>query len=301
MLQRHPPRAEEHDSKRDGATTVVETGMVGSMQELRIQTVTKNQDFDERIRALQSRLACVDMARGVEAADREAQLKRIRESVAADIEGVDGTLSAAIQSTHDELELRGVEPIRVDLASLVKVEQATYRVEVRHREEELSGPLVRRMLSERQAFEIDNTKVRAREKRLVGRFEAWEAATVLRHQEEAEDRFERFCALREAIAEAMAREDRSEEELQVWLANSLLATSSKIAGVRDARVAGDEFSLATMADSMQTIQQSVLENFGAEPDGEDDDEDEDSAAEELDAAVSGPADAETESRGEQHA
>jgi hypothetical protein len=248
--------------------------MVGSMQELRIQTVTKNKDFDERIRALRSRLARVDVARGEEADARDAQLAAIRSGIEADVTGIDASLSESIQATHDKLEVDGVEPIRVDLAALIKIEQEAYNVTVPKREEELSGPLVRRMLSERQAFEIDNTKVRAREKRIVTRFEAWEAATTLRHREEADDRFERFCALREAIAEAMALEDRSEEELQVWLANSLLATSSKIAGVRDGRVAGDEFSLATMADSMQTIQRSVLDNFGAEEDSEDEEDDE---------------------------
>lgn len=254
--------------------------MVGSMQELRIQTVTKNKEFDERARALQVRLDAVDAARDHEREQQGIQLDAVRAVIAAELGRVDEALSLAIGSTHDTLAAEGVAPINADAGRLDALEKRVYGEEVPSREEALSGPLVRRMLAERQGFEIDQTKVRAREARIVGRFERWDSETRLRHSEEAEDRFGQFARLAEAMAEALSREARSEEELQVWLATVLGELGGQLEGVRDARVAGDERSLDRMASSMETVQRSVLENFGAEGD-DDDGESEDGDQEEA--------------------
>ncbi|KAA0149828.1 hypothetical protein FNF29_05653 [Cafeteria roenbergensis] len=268
-VARHPPPAEEHESKRDVAAHQTERGMVGSMQELRIQTVTKNKEFDERVRALQVRLGAVETARESEREQRDLQLEAVRAGIAEELGRVDEALSLAIGSTHDTLAAEGVAPINADADRLAALEQRVYGEEVPSREEALSGPLVRRMLAERQGFEIDRTKVRAREARIVGRFESWDSETRLRHSEEAQDRFLQFSRLAEAMAEALAGEARSEEELQVWLATVLGELDGQLEGVRDARVAGDERSLDRMASSMETVQRSVLENFGAEDSDED--------------------------------
>jgi len=272
--QRHPPAAEEHESKRDEAAFQTETGMVGSMQELRIQTVSKNKEFDERVRALRARLRRAEGALKAEAEAREAQLRESRSAIAGSLASLEAVLSEAIATTHDGLAADALAPIGVDCTALEAVERRTYEEEVPRREEELSGPVVRRMLSDRQAFDIDNTKVRAREAKMVRQFERWQDETTRRHGEEASDRFERFCVLREALADALGREARTDEKVQVWLANELLEVTSRVGTVRDARVAGDELSLERMADSMEVIQRSVLENFGAEPDDDDDHDDE---------------------------
>jgi hypothetical protein len=262
--QRHPPRAEEHESKRDGAVVQVEKGMVGSMQELRIQTVMKNREFDERVRALQSRIARLHAAREIEVSERNKQYKDVETGIQEGLDRVRTTLEASIIKVHNDLERDKLRPIGVDATALEAVERQAYEVEVPRREEELSGPLVRRMLAERQAFELDNAKVRAREKRMVERFEKWDTETRLRHEEEAADRFTRACVLREAMAEGFGAELRSDEQVQVWLAQALFGEASRIGGVRDARVKGDEFTLGKMAEGMETLQRSVLENFGGE-------------------------------------
>lgn len=249
--------------------------MVGSMQELRIQTVTKNKEFDERARALQVRLSAVDAAREHEQEQRKLQFDAVRAGIAQELGRVDEALSRAIGATHDTLAAEGVAPINADADRLAALEKRVYGEEVPSREEALSGPLVRRMLAERQGFEIDRTKVRAREARIVGRFELWDRETRLRHSEEAQDRFGQFSRLAEAMAEALSREARSEEELQVWLATVLGELGGQLEGVRDARVAGDERSLDRMARSMETVQRSVLENFGAEVGDEDEPEEDD--------------------------
>jgi len=51
----HAPPARNHVSRHESIGKSIEGGLVGSMQELRLQTVAKNKSFFERCDAIESR------------------------------------------------------------------------------------------------------------------------------------------------------------------------------------------------------------------------------------------------------
>lgn len=162
-------------------------------------------------------------------------------------------------------------------------EEEFYFRRIPARNEEMTGELVRRMLRERQAFELDNNKIRARERLLVQRFEEWVASDDKRHADEASDRYETFSALGEDFSEAFARDAREEEAEQVDLVLRLAQLRREIELETAARSRGDELAMESLARAMARLQAQVLEHFGAAR-GEDDEEDEEEEGD-HDAAV----------------
>lgn len=120
------------------------------------------------------------------------------------------------------------------------------------------------MLHTRDTFEIENTKIRAREAAIKARMDDFEAKTDKRHNDEATDRYVMFTKLRESLHEQVASDNREEEHVQVQILCGLRGARDDLQNEAKTREAEDVVTLGGLQASMETLQQQVLQNFGAE-------------------------------------
>lgn len=123
--------------------------MVGSMQELRLQTVAKNKNFSARCTAIEKRRVVVEGRLQDEVKARDEQLDRIRQSIQAEVSRLRAELMPAIEVEFDRREKNELvrEGKRLDAA--LTAEQHAYQQEVPDLQQHISGEAVVRMQRER--------------------------------------------------------------------------------------------------------------------------------------------------------
>lgn len=76
---------------------------------------------------------------------------------------------ALADNKYERLETHGLAPIAERCSELDADMTRFFRVQIPQQIEEESGPVVRQMLKSREAFDIENTKLRSREAQFVAR------------------------------------------------------------------------------------------------------------------------------------
>lgn len=256
----------------------VEDGMVGTMQELRIGVVQRNQEFDEQLTAVRERAEAVRKElRNVITPAREADLKRQRQKISDEINALEVEISNTILKKFQSVfDLLPVQEARLD--SVLSKETQFYTIDVPEKNEAQCGAAIRLMHDEREAMALDTQTIRAREKKISERLDAHVQNYLRRADAEVNDRkrqYDTYEALFTADTTAMqASHDRFQGIVTVELKNAVDLTKVEVEKRRE----GDSVFVATMSKAMAKIRQEALVNFGGgeEKDEEEEDEEEDS-------------------------
>lgn len=123
--------------------------------------------------------------------------------------------------------------------------------------------MVRYLSQTQESFEIENAKIRKREESLEDRFAEHRRNAQSLAEAEREKRADRFWALEEDMAAQFAREHRSAPRRENRVKHALAGVRSELKQERETREGRDVEVLSTLTDSMAALQQTVLDNFGA--------------------------------------
>lgn len=138
-----------------------------------------------------------------------------------------------------------------------------FQVEIPETLEAQSGAQIRQMLKSRESFDIDNTKLRAREAQIIARFKAHESATASRFEAEATDRVHTFTALAEEMDATICSDNREEERINADTLNTIASLRKLASTESGAREKEDVEILSSIEGAMARLQEQILKNFGA--------------------------------------
>lgn len=130
--------------------------------------------------------------------------------------------------------------------------------------EELQGTVMRKLQRQREVFEIDNTKLDKREKKIMARFERHKEDTYQDFADEARSRHNKLLLMEEEMKEASRTDDRMEEAMHCRVILALGELKALLKEEATVREHEDLELLTNLAGSMQRLQQSILVNFGVD-------------------------------------
>jgi len=128
--------------------------------------------------------------------------------------------------------------------------------------EELQGTVMRKLQRQREVFEIDNTKLDKREKKIIARFERHKEDTYQDFADEARTRHNKLLLMEEEMMETSRTDDRMEEQMHCRVILALGELKALLKEEATVREQEDLELLTNLAGSMQRLQQSILVNFG---------------------------------------
>ena len=144
------------------ATTALATerAMLGTMQDLRIDTVEKNRELDEQLSAVAARReAALLRLEGDIAPARAARLAGTRAALQAALTALEAELSGRVRAAF-EARVAELAPPSEALEALGRREAECYAREVPRLFEAQCGAAVRTMQAEQQALQLDGATVR---------------------------------------------------------------------------------------------------------------------------------------------
>lgn len=277
-LQPTAPPVEEPASKHAPDLAQVDEGMVGTMQELRIGVVERNQDFSEQLAGVYARRdAAMRRLTDDIIPSREAGYKALHASFAAAISALEAELTDRISATY-AAHNASVVPLNAALDGLHAREQAFYKEEIPDTNARQCGKHIRMMQQEKEALELDNTTIAAREARIASRLDKHIAEDGQRGAVETQDRIRQFALLDKLTAEGMTAMEASAALAGQRTGPALEELHRGIAAETVARGAGDAGFVGAMRTAMERLRTEAIANFGYQPDedggkeGEDDEE-----------------------------
>lgn len=128
--------------------------------------------------------------------------------------------------------------------------------------EKLQGSVTRHLKKSHETFDIDNTKLLKREKRIVERFDTHRKVTTTQFSVEKQKRLEKFLSHDEEMIKTIRVDDRQSEQIQSQTIETVRAIRAELQAERDIREKEDLEILGKLADAMAKLQQSILTNFG---------------------------------------
>lgn len=259
----HAPAATEHESKRRDYIDHEETKLVGVMGTLREQTLAKNREFKRQTDALESRRVKCEDRLVAETEARAESFARLKESVQQALVAFESEFETRSERTFVSLQTDGLDPIGRHVTATSRAMDHFFERTVPDAIEEQSGPVVRQMLKSRESFDIENTKLRAREAAIIAKFKNYCATTARRFEDEASDRIRIFTALAEALDATFMNANRDEERVNTETVHAVSALKHLVEKESAHREAEDIRILASLQDSIQKLQQQILDNFGA--------------------------------------
>lgn len=169
-----------------------------------------------------------------------------------------------VHQVFDELEQKNLPPSQ----ERERVWYADFRhfvdVQVPGIIEDLQGSVTRQLQKSHETFDIDNTKLMKREKRLVERFESHQKNAQVCFQVEQEKRKEKFTSIRHDIHETTRTDDRQSEMRQCEILQTLKVSKDEMLIESQVREQEDLQILGNLAKTMVKLQSSILTNFGEE-------------------------------------
>ena len=154
-----PPPAPAPSSHAPAALAT-ERAMLGTMQDLRIDTVEKNKELDEQLAAVAARRdATLQRLEGTVVPARAARLARNREALQTALSGLERDLSGRIARAF-EGHVAALVPPAEALERVGAREAECYAREVPQLFEAQCGAAVRNMQAEQQALRLDGATVR---------------------------------------------------------------------------------------------------------------------------------------------
>ena len=158
------------------------------------------------------------------------------------------------------------------MRELQETEESLYKAEVPRLTEEATGDLVRRLEKERQAFDLDNTKIRARETRLRDRMEEWIESDTRHQAEETQDRVDAADRLEEEVHDFTSADHRGSDAWETGLMGRLRELFDELEAMREARATADDGLIEALGENMGRLQQQVLRHFGFDNGSEEEEE-----------------------------
>lgn len=161
--------------------------MVGTMQSMRLATVERNAEFAEQLVGLQSRHASVVRMLEAEVVARDAFVSSWKATFAAAMQQLEAEASDALVSTF-AVAAESVKPQHARLDGLHAQEREFYSSDVPRTNESMCGALIRTMDGHREALNLDQTTIKAREAKIGRRLDEHCVEYDVRCANEAEDR-----------------------------------------------------------------------------------------------------------------
>ncbi|RHZ05306.1 hypothetical protein DYB26_003918 [Aphanomyces astaci] len=135
--------------------------------------------------------------------------------------------------------------------------------------EALQGTVTRRLDKSHETFDIDNTKLVKREKKMTNQVESHERKTAQAFMDEKDRRSTTFIALQEGIHTTMRTDDRQAEKKQNGMIDTIVALKSQYDEERRVREAEDAELLEKVSSAMERLHRSILDSFGEVKDMDD--------------------------------
>ncbi|RHY32761.1 hypothetical protein DYB32_002270 [Aphanomyces invadans] len=269
------------DSKRTDLIVTAEELLSHDMDELKEATHVRNVEIQKHF---------------VRTKKLSAEMKARDESIAALRAG----FTDAFESAFAAMAVKASDAFHVRLdETILAQEMREDNVQVQFNEfinvtipsiiEALQGTITRRLDKSHETFDIDNTKLLKREKKMTNQVESHERKTAQAFVDEKERRSTTFVALQEEMHTTMRTDDRQvrrphngsisikgkdstlwealAEKKQSGMIETIVALTSQYDEVRRVREAEDAELLEKVSSAMERLHTSILSSFGEEKEG----------------------------------
>lgn len=258
-----PTNVPVHASKHAAVAEDVEEGMVGTMQEMRVATVQQRQEIAEQLDHIRDRGVAVRQRLAEERDARDKQYAAMQASMAASFSVLERAISDGIEAAFASASAR-VPPLHRMLDTLVKREEVAYSEEVPAAIEQQCGEHVRTMEAHREALQLDNATIVAREAKIWQRVEKHTRAFDTRVRVEEEDRARQYDTLLAQMTASVTTLDDAATHSHPKLEAHLTELHAAIAREAEARRVTDAHALQVAHSVMERLQHTALSNFGTE-------------------------------------
>ncbi|GMH57471.1 hypothetical protein TrST_g9643 [Triparma strigata] len=260
----YAPSREILDSKRIPLMEDQETELSSQLIVLDEGTRARNREFKRRMDAVQSRQETWNERLNEEEEERDKEHDQVMKEV-------ERQFNEAVESIWDKIDVDfrvfhevHIPPHEDRMTYLEKDFDHFVNVTVPKAIDECSEIIARKVVKAREYFEIENTKVLKREEKIVERFEKHVGRTTQGFEDEEATRIAKLRLLTEEI-DAPERVDERLEEVKITkVFREITKIRERIKQEEEERAVEDGLVLDEMLRTQEKLQQSVLENFGAE-------------------------------------
>lgn len=202
--------------------------------------------------------------------EREADHARQRRNLEAALTALETSISGRITATFGG-HADSLIPVHHRLDHDLAVETTFHTVDVPAKNERQCGAAIRTMEQEKEALALDNATIAAREAKINARLDAHLVTFARRTDAEIEDRQRQHRVYEGMHASGIERWDKSAADEAASMPVQLASLRSSLAAEEAERRAGDALAVTSITDAMTKIKAEAIKNFGVE---EEDDEEE---------------------------
>ena len=256
------PPQERHKSKHYDLLEKEAAFLDAEKQYLHQQALSKERQFKKNVAKFANRIERFKKKISDEEAIRDAEDARIREYWTKGLREIEVNFERQLASECSLVTDELLPPIAQRLDDWKADFDHFVNVTVPTTIENQSGRVTRHLIKSQETFEIDNTKLMKREKKIVERFEARVKDVAENFVELAKKRKKCFTLLDEDMEAAERLADRNEERVHSWAMEEVAGLRDEVGGLPGVRKQADEVTLERLEETMRNLQQIILTNFG---------------------------------------
>jgi len=196
--------------------------------------------------------------------DRAEQFDAVKHLVSSSLLDLAEAHRTDFDSRMSLVEGAGTSIAHAKCDQLTSAEQQTYFQEVPALVQRLIGPARQQMQTSHEAFDVENTKVFAREICLLSKIEQFNTSTQARVEVERVDRMRQFHMAAEQLSMQLLQPVRLDRQRQ---RSTVMQGVKKIQNAlhheTKAREDGDAFIAGSLTKATHSLQKTVMENFGS--------------------------------------
>lgn len=250
------------ESKRGPMIDRAEGELEGNMDRLEEGTRARNREFQEHLDAIKARARRWEAKLEEEMAHRDAAHAEIKAAAEASITTAYAEVDTKVRAAFDHFDAHSIPPLEERCQVLVDGFDRFENQTVPKMIDELQGAVSHRLHRQHEAFDIDNTKLLNREKKIVSRAMVHQARSRQSFVDEEASRFKQFLLLGEEMDETARADDRAEEQMQTRTLKQTAELQEDLQAECVVREKEDLEILENLATSMSRLQRSILVNFG---------------------------------------
>lgn len=250
------------DSKRGQLIDDAEGNLEVEMGTLEEGTRQRNKLYQRQLDAIKERQRKWEDKMKMEYEARLVAMREAQRYAEDGLRTVFEEMEDKVSDLFDEYDNQKIPPLESRCSTLEHDFEEFANVTVPGIIEELQGTVMRKLQRQREVFEIDNTKLDKREKKIVARFERHKEDTYQDFEDEARTRHNKLLLLQEEMSEASRVDDRMEEQQITQVISTLGELKALLKEEATIREQEDLELLQNLAASMQRLQESILVNFG---------------------------------------
>ncbi|EQC31502.1 hypothetical protein SDRG_10677 [Saprolegnia diclina VS20] len=259
-----PPLDGLLESKRTELIETAEENLEEDMDELKDATHIRNVEIQRQFDAILTRGHHFEVKLADETRQRDESIAMLKAS-----------FTSAFDDAYAEMEAKTNAAFNGRLDETIANEEARennvqvlfdefIQVTVPNIIEALQGTITRRLEKSHETFDIDNTKLLKREKKMTSQVEGHERKTAQAFGDEKDRRVSTFVALQEAIHATMRTDDRQTERKQSAHIETIVALYNQYLEEKEMRETEDAELLEKVSSAMERLHASILETFGEE-------------------------------------